>query len=178
MVKAERTITEEEIEESVDDIDAEARKIEPNIVSIGKASGRSGYLLQEGDIVYVDTWEDFSAVVANLHDDRRDNLDNDHNSKHLTVVPTACIHKYENNDEEFLKGTHLAVVNTRNRRELAKFFFDAEKHDYIETTEDERDWHKEDEEEEDDVLECPFCGKEYEMDSYFRDHVKECMEDG
>lgn len=175
MAKAERTITEEEINESLEEIGAEARKIEPNLVSIGKAAGRSGYLLQEGDIVPVHKWEEFSSVVANLHDERREELEDEHDSKHLTVIPTACFHEYDNSDDEFLTGTHLLVINTRNRRELAKVFYDGERHDYLNMTEEEKEWYKEeDEEEEDDVLECPFCGKEYEMESYFRDHISEC----
>jgi len=174
----ERTSTEEDIEEALGD--AEARKIKPNLVSTGKAGDRSGYLLREGDIIRVDNWDDMSRVVANLHDDRREKLDNKHPDKHLTIIPTACEHEYENDDTEFLEATHLVVVNTRNMRPIGKFYYDAERHDYLYMTEEEREWSHQNEEDEEEIeedeaeFECPFCGKEYEMESYFRDHISEC----
>ena len=33
-----------------------------------------------------------------------------------------------------------------------------------------------DDEDEDDDLVCPYCGKEYEMESYYKKHVQECFE--
>ena len=32
-----------------------------------------------------------------------------------------------------------------------------------------------DEDEEEDLV-CPYCGKEYEMESYYKKHVQECFE--
>jgi hypothetical protein len=32
-----------------------------------------------------------------------------------------------------------------------------------------------DDNEEDDLV-CPYCGKEYEMESYYKKHVQECFE--
>lgn len=34
----------------------------------------------------------------------------------------------------------------------------------------------EEEEDEEEVMECPYCGKEYKMESYYRKHVQECFE--
>ncbi|MFT4892608.1 MAG: hypothetical protein ACI8Z7_000389 [Candidatus Nanohaloarchaea archaeon] len=36
---------------------------------------------------------------------------------------------------------------------------------------------EEDEEEEDEKMECPYCGKKYEMESYYKKHVQKCQED-
>jgi hypothetical protein len=35
---------------------------------------------------------------------------------------------------------------------------------------------EQDDEEDDNELVCPYCGKEYEMESYYRKHVQECFE--
>ncbi len=32
------------------------------------------------------------------------------------------------------------------------------------------------EEDEEEIMECPYCGKEYKMESYYRKHVQECFE--
>jgi hypothetical protein len=36
---------------------------------------------------------------------------------------------------------------------------------------------KEEEKDEDEKMECPYCGKEYEMESYYKKHVQKCQED-
>jgi uncharacterized C2H2 Zn-finger protein len=36
----------------------------------------------------------------------------------------------------------------------------------------------EEEDEEGESLVCPYCGKEYEMESYYKKHVKQCDGDG
>jgi hypothetical protein len=33
-------------------------------------------------------------------------------------------------------------------------------------------------EDDEDRMECPYCGKEYQMESYYKQHVQECQGDG
>ncbi|PSH02256.1 MAG: hypothetical protein BRC26_01470, partial [Nanohaloarchaea archaeon QH_8_44_6] len=36
---------------------------------------------------------------------------------------------------------------------------------------------KDENNDEKEIMECPYCGKEYEMESYYRKHVQKCQED-
>ena len=40
-----------------------------------------------------------------------------------------------------------------------------------------RDSGSEDEEDEEEIFECPYCGKEYKMEGYYKKHVQKCSED-
>lgn len=72
------------------------------------------YMLTEGDIVYIGSWEQLSVVASNLHDDRREDVED--REKYLTPTFVECLHDYGAEAEEELCGFWVGVVSFAENR--------------------------------------------------------------